>query len=161
MRRLAIVLAIPCVITALACGGASLAQNSGGHGSTDQAGKDPGTANADNGNGAADISSSRAGATMPDSIKLSDAERQTIRQILAQEKTDEMFNEPATKNFKDFAPAVGKKVPPALHLQHMPTELARKVPAVENYGYMKIKDQVLIINPMSKKIVDMFPQQSG
>jgi len=26
---------------------------------------------------------------------------------------------------------------------------------------MKIKDQVLIINPMSKKIVDMFPQRSG
>jgi len=162
MRRLAIVLAIPCIVTALACGAASLAQNSnsGGHHSSDQAGKDPGTANADNGNGAAG-SSSEAGNTTPDSIQLNDTQRQTIRQALAQEKTDEMFNEPATKKQKDFVPAVGQKVPPALHLQPMPTDLARKVPAVQNYSYMKVKDQVLIVNPMSKKIVDMFPQQPG
>jgi hypothetical protein len=162
MRLVGIRLAIPIAAASLLLSSAAWAadSNSGSNSSTDQAGKSAKTSNADSGNGAAG-SSGGAGNTMPDTIQLNDAQRQTIRQALAQEKTDEMFNEPGTKTQKDFAPAVGETVPAALHLQAMPTDLARKVPAVENYAYMKVKNQVLIVNPMSKKIVDMFPQQSG
>jgi hypothetical protein len=32
------------------------------------------------------------------------------------------------------------------------------MPALKRYTYLKLKGQVLIINPMSGKIVDMFPE---
>jgi hypothetical protein len=140
--------------------GASWAAD-GTSGSADQAGKTPANANADSGNGAAGASTSNSGATMPDHITLSDAEREKIRQLLAQEKTDITFNSPDTKDQKGFNPVIGEKVPAKLPLLPMPTSLARQVPAVENYGYMKLKDQVLIVNPMSKTIVDMFPERRG
>jgi hypothetical protein len=35
------------------------------------------------------------------------------------------------------------------------------MPALKRYAYLKFKQQVLIIDPMSRKIVDMFPEASG
>jgi hypothetical protein len=32
------------------------------------------------------------------------------------------------------------------------------MPALKNYSYLKFKQQVLIIDPMSRKIIDMFPE---
>jgi hypothetical protein len=32
------------------------------------------------------------------------------------------------------------------------------VPALKRYTYLKFKRQVLIVDPMSRKIVDMFPE---
>jgi hypothetical protein len=165
MRRFAACLTVPCMSAALLFGAAAWAADSGGNAgstsTTDQAGKSAKTSNADSGNGAAGRPSSTAGSTTPDTINLTEAQRSTIRSDLATEKSNEMFNEPTTKGLKDFKPAIGEAVPAQLHLQAMPTTLVQKVPAVGNYAYMKVKDQVLIINPMTKKIVDMFSQTPG
>lgn len=165
MRRLAACLTVPCISAVLLLSAAAWAADTGGNAgstsTTDQAGKSLETANADSGNGAAGRGSSAAGSTQTDTIKLTDEQRSTIRHELADKKSNEMFNEPTTKGLKDYTPAIGGTVPAQLHMQAMPTTLVQKVPVVGNYAYMKVKDQVLIINPMTEKIVDMFSQAPG
>jgi len=46
-------------------------------------------------------------------------------------------------------------------MQVMPPSLAKDLPILGNFGYMKMKGQVLIVNPRSKKIVDLFPVTEG
>jgi hypothetical protein len=36
-----------------------------------------------------------------------------------------------------------------------------EMPVLKRYTYLKFKQQLLIVDPMSRKIVDMFPEASG
>jgi len=59
------------------------------------------------------------------------------------------------------APSVGAKIPAGLHPHTLPPPLLADMPVLKRYTYLKFKQQVLIIDPMSRKIVDMFPEASG
>ncbi len=53
------------------------------------------------------------------------------------------------KGTQNFQPSLGAKLPKGLGLHPLPQPLVAKI---------KFKDQVLIVNPMTRLIVDMFPQ---
>jgi hypothetical protein len=55
-------------------------------------------------------------------------------------------------------PSGGANVPAALRLHPLPRPLVYQMPALKRYTYMKFKHQVLIVNPMTRTIVDTFPE---
>ena len=54
--------------------------------------------------------------------------------------------------------ALPDKLPKALKAHPLPRPLVYKLPVLKQYEYVKFKDQVLIVNPMTKEIVDVFSQ---
>jgi hypothetical protein len=134
---------------------------------------------ADNGTGAAGEvrsldsgTSGAASATGPDEpnthlkppippLYLTDADRQTIREALADQDTEVTFQLKKTKPLKDFTPALGEKIPSHLPEHALPRELLQQMPMLADYKYVKADKQVLIVNPMTKKIVDRFPETQG
>lgn len=145
----------------------------------DEAGKTADSPTADNGNGAAgEVQNSGSGTsgagpmTGPDEpdthlkppippLHLTDADRQKIRQALVDQDTEVTFQLKETKPLKDFKPTLGEKIPPHLPEHALPKELLQQMPILADYKYVKVNKQVLIINPMTKKIVDMFPETQG
>jgi hypothetical protein len=59
---------------------------------------------------------------------------------------------------KDFTPAVGATLPKGVKAQSLPTPVLSRIPELRDYMYAKMKDQVLIVNGMTNKIVDMFSE---
>ena len=59
---------------------------------------------------------------------------------------------------QNFQPSVGAKVPGAVKLQPLPRPLVNEMQPLKRYTYVKFKHQVLLVNPMTRKIVDMFPE---
>jgi hypothetical protein len=45
-----------------------------------------------------------------------------------------------------------------LKLHPLPQPLIYEMQPLKRYTYLKFKHQVLIVNPMTRKIVDMFPE---
>ena len=94
-------------------------------------------------------------------LHLSDAQRTRISEVLKKQDTEIEATLKKTKSAKSFEPGIDKKLPAALKGQAFPRPLITEMPEVRQYTYIKFKGQVLIINPMTHKIVDMFPQQSS
>jgi hypothetical protein len=94
-------------------------------------------------------------------LNLGDAQRRQIRDALAGRQTQVEFQLKATKSLKTFTPSLGAKIPATLSAHALPPDLMQKLPQLADYKYVKIKDQILIVNPMTKKIVSMFPEQQG
>ncbi len=97
----------------------------------------------------------------PPPLRLSDDQRAKIQQALKGENTEVQFSLKSNKPSQGFAPSVGAKIPAGLHPHTLPPPLLAAMPVLERYAYLKFKQQVLIIDPMSRKIVDMFPEASG
>jgi Protein of unknown function (DUF1236) len=55
----------------------------------------------------------------------------------------------------DFKPTLGAVAPSSIKLQPLPTKVSNEVPAVKPYDYAMLHDQVLIVDPSSRKIVDI------
>jgi Asp-tRNA(Asn)/Glu-tRNA(Gln) amidotransferase A subunit family amidase len=95
--------------------------------------------------------------SVPPLPQLSDAQRGQIRAALNQEHTDVSFAE--TKSAASFEPAVGAKLPKGVQAQPLPQPLISQVPTLREYTYVKFRDQILIVNPLTEEIVDMFAQR--
>lgn len=91
-------------------------------------------------------------------LTLTDAQRAKIKQVLHGKNTEVSFGLKTNKPAQSFQPAVGAAVPPALKPHALPPPLIYEMPALKRYTYLKFKGQVLIINPMTRKIVDMFAE---
>jgi len=94
----------------------------------------------------------------PPKLALTNAQRETIRKALLTQDTEVEFNLKSTKPAKDFAPSVGAKLPPPIKATPLPQGLLAKLPHLADYDYVKVKGQVLIVNAMSGKVVDMFSE---
>jgi hypothetical protein len=94
-------------------------------------------------------------------LHLTDAQRAKIRQALSSENTEVGFALKTTQAAKNFQPSVGAQVPKGLKSEAFPRSVTSEMPLLKRYAYIKFKQQVLIINPMTSKIVDMFPEKSG
>jgi len=97
----------------------------------------------------------------PPPLELSDDQRAKIRQAVSGENTEVQFSLKSNKPAQAFEPSVGAKIPAGLQPHSLPPPLLVAMPALKRYAYLKFKQQVLIIDPMSRKIVDMFPEASG
>jgi len=79
----------------------------------------------------------------------------------AQQK--EIWQSVNKQNMKDttpagFRPTVGAVVPSSIKLHALPGDATRQVPAVKSYDYAMLQNDVLLIDPTSKKIVDIIRQ---
>ena len=97
----------------------------------------------------------------PPPLELSDDQRAKIRQAVSGENTEVQFSLKSNKPSEKFEPSVGAKIPAGLTPHTLPPPVLADMPALKSYTYLKFKQQVLIIDPMSRKIVDMFPEASG
>jgi hypothetical protein len=91
-------------------------------------------------------------------LHLSDAQHSKIQQALRSENTEVTFGLKTTKPTQSFNPTVGAKIPASLKPHSLPPPLIYEMPELRRYTYLKFKHQVLIINPMTRQIVDMFPE---
>ena len=94
----------------------------------------------------------------PPPLHLSDAQRGQIQQALRGEDTEVTFGMKSTKPTESFNPTVGAKIPTALKPHTLPSPLISQMPELQRYTYLKFKYQVLIVNPMTGEIVDVFPE---
>jgi len=94
----------------------------------------------------------------PPKLHLNDAQRERIRQTLLTKHTEVEFKLKATKPAKDFTPNIGAKLPKVVKPDGLPLELIQQIPRLADYGYSKMKDQILLVNAMSGKIVDIIPE---
>lgn len=77
--------------------------------------------------------------------------RQQIRQTLLTKHTE-------VKSAEDFTPKIGAKLPTDVNPDALPSELTQQVPQLADYGYAKMKDQILLINELTSDIVDVIPE---
>jgi hypothetical protein len=94
----------------------------------------------------------------PPPLHLSDAQRSQIQQALRGENTEVTFGTKTTKSTQSFNPTVGAKIPTALKPHSLPPPVISQMPELKRYTYLKFKHQVLIVNPMTREIVDVFPE---
>jgi hypothetical protein len=91
-------------------------------------------------------------------LNLTNTQREQIRKAVLTEHNEVEFRLASTKSAKDFTPAVGAKIPKGVKAQSLPTPVLSQMPELRDYMYVKMKDQVLIVNGMTSKIVDMFSE---
>jgi len=85
-------------------------------------------------------------------------QREQIRKTVLTEHNEIEFRLKSTKPANDFSPAVGATLPKGVKAQSLPAPVLAQMPELRDYMYVKMKDQVLIVNGMTNKIVDMFPE---
>jgi hypothetical protein len=91
-------------------------------------------------------------------LNLTNMQREQIRKAVLTEHNEVEFRLAATKSAKDFNPAVDAKIPKGVKAQSLPAPVLSQIPELRDYMYVKMKDQVLIVNGMTNKIVDMFAE---
>jgi hypothetical protein len=91
-------------------------------------------------------------------LKLTNEQRVKIKQVLSTKNTEVSFGLKTNKPAQSFDPAVGATIPAAVKPHALPPPLIYEMPTLKHYSYLKFKGQVLIINPMTRKIVDMFSE---
>jgi hypothetical protein len=94
----------------------------------------------------------------PPQLHLSDAQRERIRQILLSKDTEVEFKLKTTQSAKDFTPKIGAELPKGVKPDGLPSDLTQQIPELADYGYSKMKDQILLVNEMTGKIVDIIPE---
>jgi hypothetical protein len=91
-------------------------------------------------------------------LKLTNKQRARIKQVLSTKNTEVSFGLKTAKPAQSFDPTVGAQIPAALKPHALPPPLIYEMPTLKHYSYVKFKGQVLVINPMTRKIVDMFSE---
>lgn len=91
-------------------------------------------------------------------LDLDPAQREQIRQTLLTKHTEVEFQLKSTKSAKDFTPQKGAKLPKGIKPDGLPFELIQKIPQLADYGYTKMKDQILLVNALTGKIVEIIPE---
>jgi hypothetical protein len=91
-------------------------------------------------------------------LHLNGAQRERIRQILLTKDTEVEFRLKTTKSAKDFTPKIGASLPNGVKPDGLPSDLTQQIPELADYGYAKMKDQILLVNAMTGKIVEIIPE---
>jgi hypothetical protein len=94
----------------------------------------------------------------PPTLHLNDAQRERIRQTLLTKDTEVEFRLSTTKSAENFVPKIGASLPTGVKPDGLPSELTQQIPELADYGYSKMKDQILLINEMTGKIVDIISE---
>jgi hypothetical protein len=86
-------------------------------------------------------------AAVPD-LKLSAAQKQTIYSSISNQKQKETA--PAA-----FRATLGAVVPSTVELQALPKTIVDLIPELKDFEYAMVANQVLIVHPKSKQVVDV------
>ena len=87
-------------------------------------------------------------------LELTNPQREQVRKAVLTEQNEVQLA--ITQAARDFAPAVGAKLPGGVEAQALPQPVQSEIPQLRDYWYVKMKDQVLIVDGMSRQIVDLF-----
>ena len=85
-------------------------------------------------------------------LQLDEKQRAAIQNALVSAHTQQ-------KAPKDFKPQVGAALPKPIKIDVMPQALGRELPAMKEYGYAKTETDILVIDPMTKKIAAVIPRK--
>jgi len=91
-------------------------------------------------------------------LNLDTTQREQVRQALLTKHTEVEFRLKATKSAKDSTPTIGAKLPKGVAPDGLPSELIQRIPQLADYGYAKMKDQILIVNELDGKIAEIIPE---
>jgi hypothetical protein len=94
----------------------------------------------------------------PSPLQLTDAQRVRVRTVLTTTHSETTLTKKSSPAQKSFKPQVGEKIPGGLHPHGIPKPLITEIPILKQYAYLKFDNEILIIDAMSKKIVDMIPE---
>jgi hypothetical protein len=83
-----------------------------------------------------------------DMLNLTSTQRHEIYQDVGKQKMSQTA--PA-----GFTAKLGEAVPSSVRLNPLPASATKQVSAVKSYDYAKLGNEVLIVNPSSKKIADV------
>lgn len=93
-------------------------------------------------------------ANTPD-LHLTSAQKQTIYQSVANQQ-DKKSSAPDT-----FRAAVGANVPDSVKLSPMPKTIVDLMPQTKDYEFGLVANQVLIVDPKSRRVVEVINQSNG
>lgn len=91
-------------------------------------------------------------------LKLTNDQREQIRKAVLPEHNAIEFLLKATRSAKSFTPGIGEKLPKGVKAQGLPIPIRSQIPELRDYWHVKMKDQVLIVDGLTNKIVDMFSE---
>jgi hypothetical protein len=91
-------------------------------------------------------------------LHLTNAQREQVRKAVLTTHNNVEFQLAETKSAKDFEPKVGVTLPQGLVPDGFPDSVIGQLPQLRDYAYLKMKDQVLIVDAISRKIVDVFSE---
>jgi hypothetical protein len=91
-------------------------------------------------------------ASASDTLKLTSAQEHTIWQSVSKSDHGSTVGMKAPSG---FTPSVGATVPSSLALKPLPSDVASQVPPVKPYQYAMFNNELLILNPTDKKVVDI------
>jgi hypothetical protein len=91
-------------------------------------------------------------------LNLTNAQREEVRNILLKRNTQIEFRTKETKPAAGFEPKIGAKLPAAIKPTGIPGELRQQIPQLADYGYARLKDQILLVNAMTGKIAEIIPE---
>ena len=86
-------------------------------------------------------------------LQLSDQQRAAIQKAVAAENTQQ-------KTPPNFQPKAGDTLPKTMTLDVMPEHAVAQNPSLQPFGYAKTAKDVLVIDPMNKKIIAVLPRQN-
>lgn len=89
-------------------------------------------------------------------LQLTDEQRAKIRNVLQREGSETTFQLSETKPAKDYQPAIGSAVPSALNPLAFPQHLAQDMPVLKQYSYLLMKNQIVVVDAMNRKVIDVF-----
>jgi hypothetical protein len=87
----------------------------------------------------------------PASATMSEEQRTKIRQALLQHEVKPVTN-------ANFSISVGATVPERVTLYEVPPSIAEIVPEYRTYRYTVVRDEILIIDPTTRKVIDVIDQ---
>jgi hypothetical protein len=85
-------------------------------------------------------------------LKVDDKQAAAIREGLVAEHTQQ-------KTPDGFQPQVGQPLPMIMKVDVMPQDLTRREPSLKQYGYAKTATDILVLDPMDRKIVAVVPRK--
>ncbi|MEA2888430.1 MAG: hypothetical protein QOD11_2790 [Bradyrhizobium sp.] len=88
------------------------------------------------------------------SVNLNDQQRTRVSQSFAR------LNVQPVRNV-NFSVSVGTVVPRDVHLQTVPADIVEIVPQYRGYSFFAVRDEIVIVDPASYKIVTVLPRSGG
>jgi hypothetical protein len=86
-------------------------------------------------------------------LGVSDQQRAAIEGAVEFQNTEQ-------KTPPNFEAKVGDVIPSTMTIDVMPESLIRREPSLKQYGYAKISKDVLVIDPLKKTIIAVFPRKA-
>lgn len=88
-----------------------------------------------------------------DNLSLTSSKQELVLKDISQQTVSQ--NTPA-----GFLPSVGTAIPGTISLRTIPMNVSRRLPELKPYDYALLKNDLLIVNPTDKKIVEVINRRA-